>query len=185
MEVAEMADQAGVSRETAHRMLKEAGTMSWRQKQAWAAEVMALVPRGDFAQNEFRMFLQTYLYKALGSKPGDIPRSIEGVFARATETMRTTGGHRDFKPLADTKQLSALMWPTEPFEIIQRGSGPRATFQVRLGAAEVGPRRRTAEDVARDLKAAGGKRPAFIDRTGRECATRDGRRVGWDLIEEI
>jgi len=186
MEVAEMADQAGISRETAHRTLKEAGTMSWRQKQAWAAEVMALVPRGDFAQNEFRMFLQMYLYKALGSKPEDVPRSIDGVFARATETMRTVGGHPNFEPDVEAERLRALQWPTEPFEIVQRGTGGGgARFQVRSGAFVVAPWRRTAEDVAADLKAAGGTRPAFIDRTGPECVTQDGRRVGWDLLKEI
>jgi hypothetical protein len=166
-------------------MLKEAGTMSWRQKQAWAAEVMAVVPRGDFAQNEFRMFLQTYLYKALGSKPGDVPRSIEGVFARATDTVRTIAGQLAFEPEFDSERLSALRWPPELFEIIQRGAGSSATFQVRFGAQQAGPWRRTAEDVASDLKAAGGYRPAFIDRTGPECVTREGRRIGWDLLKEI
>ena len=159
--------------------------MSWRQKQAWAAEVMALVPRGDFEQNEFRMLLQTYLYKALGSRPEDVPRSIEGVLARATETMRTVGGRPDFEPGLDSERLRALHWPIEPFEIIQRGTGVRAMFQLRLGADEVGPWRSTAEDVARDLKAAGGSRPAFIDRTGPECATQAGHRLGWDLLKDI
>lgn len=159
--------------------------MSWRQKQAWAAGVMALVPRGDFAQNEFRMFLQMYLYKALGSKPEDVPRSIEGVFARATETVRTIGGHPNFEPDTDAERLRALQWPTDPFEIIQRGTGGSARFQVRFGAIGDGPWRRKAEDVAVDLKAAGGTRPAFIDRTGPECATQDGRRVGWDLLQEV
>lgn len=159
--------------------------MSWRQKQAWAAEVLALVPRGDFAQNEFRMFLQTYLYKALGSKPEDVPRSTEGVLARATETMRTIGGMPAFEPEFDSERVRALRWPTQPFEIVQRGTGRDASFQVRLGTVEVGPWRRTAEDVAGDLKSAGGSKPAFIDRTGPECVTQDGRRVGWDLLKEI
>jgi hypothetical protein len=185
MDVAEMAGQARVSRDTAHRILKEAGTMSWRQKQAWAAEVMELVPRGDFEQNEFRMFLQTYLYKALGSKPEDVPRSIEGVLARATETMRTIGGKPDFEPVVDSERLRSFHWPTEPFEIIQRGTGASAKFQIRLGALDVGPWRSTAEDVARDLKASGGNRPAFIDRTGPECVASDGRRVGWDILRDI
>lgn len=185
MDVAEMADQAGVSRDTAHRALKEAGTMSWRQKQAWAAEVMDLVPRGNFEQNEFRMVLQTYLYKALGSTPEDVPRSVDGVFDRATETMRTVGGQPDFRPVFDAERLRALRWPTEPFEIVQRGTGARARFQLRLGAVETNPWRQSAEEVARDLKAAGGGQPAFIDRTGPECSTQDGRRIGWDLLKDI
>src|SRR5437879_3924344 len=99
MEVADMATQAGISRDTAHVILKEGGIMSWKQKQAWAAEVMELVPRGDFSQNEFRMFVQMLLYKALGSNPQDVPRSVQGVFDAATETMRTTAGRPDFKPI--------------------------------------------------------------------------------------
>src|SRR5437867_4072314 len=47
MEVADMAEKAGISRDTAHRILKEAGTMSWKQKSAWADEVLKAVPRED------------------------------------------------------------------------------------------------------------------------------------------
>jgi hypothetical protein len=36
-----------------------------------------------------------------------------------------------------------------------------------------------------DLKAAGGSRPALIDRTGPECATQEERRIGWDLLKDI
>src|SRR5438876_5996454 len=71
MEVADMARRAGISRDTAHRILKEAGTMSWRQKQEWAAEVMALIPGGDYERNKFRMLVNQLLLKALGANPED------------------------------------------------------------------------------------------------------------------
>jgi hypothetical protein len=185
MEVADMSFQAGMSRDTAHAILKEGGIMSWKQKQAWAATVMELVPRGDFAQNEFRMFVQMDLYRALGSNPGDLPRSLAGVLDAATQTMRTVAGKPDFVPVIDAAQLGALEWPKEPFEIYQRGLGTRATFQVRQGGVKVGPWRSSAEGIARDLRAAGGERPAFIDRTGPECVTRDGRRIGWDVLRDL
>src|SRR5437016_1108069 len=66
MEVSDMARKAGISRETAHRILKEAGTMSWRQKREWANEVMTHIPGGDFEKNKFRMFVNMLLFKALG-----------------------------------------------------------------------------------------------------------------------
>jgi hypothetical protein len=78
-----------------------------------------------------------------------------------------------------------LQWPTDPFEITQHGIGTKARFQLRMGAHEVGPWRSTAEDIARDLKSAGGTKPAFIDRTGPECVTQDGRRVSWDVLKDI
>jgi hypothetical protein len=43
----------------------------------------------------------------------------------------------------------------------------------------------TAEEVARDLKQHGGMKPSHIDRTGPECVTGDGRRVGWDLLRDL
>jgi hypothetical protein len=185
MDVSEMAGVAGVSRDTVHRILKEAGTMSWRQKQAWATEVLALVPRGTFAQNQFRSLLQITLYRALGARGDDVPHTVEGVFAHAIESMRTIGGEPDFEPDIDSSRLSELRWPTEPFEIVQRGSRETASFQIRLGGFEVAPWRSSAEDIASDLNSAGGTRPAYIDRTGPECVTQDGRRIGWDLLSEL
>lgn len=185
IEVADMAEAAGVSRDTAHTILKEGGIMSWKQKQAWAAEVMALVPRGEFEQNEFRMFVQMHLYKALGSNPEGVPRSVDGVLAEATKTMRTTAGRPTFEPNYDADRLRTFVWPTQPFEVIQRGRGSAASFRVVQGGQHVAPWRSTAEEVARDLRAAGGDRPAFIDRTGTECVTRDGRRIGWDVLRDI
>lgn len=185
VEVADMAEAAGISRDTAHTILKEGGIMSWKKKQAWAAEVMTLVPRGEFEQNEFRMLVQMLLYKALGSKPESVPRSVDGVLAAATKAMRTTAGRPDFKPIYDSDRLRTLAWPTEPFEIIQRGTGTAASFRVVQGRRQVTPWRSTAEQVARDLKGAGGDRPAFIDRTGPECVTQDGRRIGWEVLRDV
>lgn len=185
MDVSEMAEAAGVSRDTVHRVLKDAGTMSWRQKQAWATEVLALVPRGTFEQNQFRSLLQIILYRALGAQGNDVPHTVEAVFAHAIESMRTIGGEPDFEPEIDSNRLSELTWPTEPFEIVQKGSGTTASFQIRRGGFEVGPWRSSAEEIASDLKSAGGTRPAYIDRTGVECVTRDGRRIDWDLLSRV
>lgn len=186
MDVADMAGEAGISRDTAHRILKEAGTMSWKQKQTWATEVLATVPRGDFAQNKFRMILQMNLYNALGSKPEDMPRSVEGIFARAADEMRKVGGEPDFEPRVDSQRLAELpSWPTEAYEIIQKGSGEGAIFQLRLHGVPLGDWRKTAEEIARDLKQHGGMRPTYIDRTGPECVTAVGRRVGWDLLKDL
>ena len=159
--------------------------MSWRQKQEWAADVMVLVPRGDHAQNEFRMILQTYLYRALGSNPGDVPQSLAAVIQLAVEAMRTIAGHPGFEPVVDSDGLHRLSWPTGPFEVIQRGIGPGAQFQLRRGGATISPWRSDALAIARDLRAAGGERPPFIDRTGPECATSDDRRISWDLLAEV
>jgi len=160
--------------------------MSWKQKQAWAAHVMEHVPRGDIEQNKFRAFVQMMLNKALGSNPEDVPRSVQGVLDAATEGMRTIAGRPNFKPtIIDAGRVRSMEWPRDPFEIFQRGSGAKATFQVRQGGVKIGPWRSSADEVARDLKDAGGDRPAFIDRAGPECITRDGRRIGWDVLRDI
>jgi hypothetical protein len=186
MDVADMADEAGISRDTAHRILKEAGTVSWKQKQSWATQVLATVPRGDFAQNKFRMMLQMDLYNALGSKPEDMPRSAEGIFARATEQVRTIGGEPNFEPRVDSQELANLPdWPTEAYEIIQRSTGPEARFQLRLHGVPREDWRSTVEEVARDLRKHGGIEPTYIDRTGPEGTTSDGRRVGWELLKDF
>lgn len=132
------------------------------------------------------MILQMDLYNALGSKPEDMPRSAEGIFARATEQMRTIGVEPDFTPKVDSQRLTELPdWPTEAFEIVQRGNATEARFQLRLHGVPLGGWRTTAEDVARELKAAGGSKPTYIDRTGPECVTEDGQRVGWDLLSDL
>ena len=84
--------------------------MSWRQKQEWAAEVMARIPGGDYERNEFRMFVNMLLLKALGSHPEDVAQSVEGVLAAAAEAMRTHGHAPDFEPTYDP-ELLRFAWP--------------------------------------------------------------------------
>jgi predicted DNA-binding protein (UPF0251 family) len=112
MQVAEMARKAGISRDTAHRTLKEAGEMSWKQKQAWASDIMARIPGGEYDKNEFRMFVNMLLLKALGKNPEGLPQSVKGVLDEATKTMRTIGGKPGFKPDYDPVILS-FSWPGE------------------------------------------------------------------------
>ena len=184
MEVADMAASAGVSRDTVHATLKEGGIMSWKQKQAWASQIMEHAPRDTFEQNQFRMVLQVLLYKALGSNPGEVPRSVTGVFEAAVAVIRKD--YPNFSPKVDKPdQLASYAWPLEPFEIFQRGAGQTASFQLRQNGTALAPWRKTADQVARDLKAVGGERPAFIDRTGRECVTSDKRRIGWDVLRDV
>jgi hypothetical protein len=110
MGVADMARRAQISRDTAHRILKEAGVMTWKDKQEWAAKVMAHIKKGSYERNEFRMFVNMLLLKALGSKPEGVPQSVEGVLREATETMKTIGGHPGFEPEFDPDVLR-LAWP--------------------------------------------------------------------------
>ena len=110
LEVAEMARNAQISRDTAHRILKEAGVLSWREKRDWASQVLMHIPKGGYERNKFRMFVNMLLLKALGSNPEDVPQSVEGVLAAATEAMRTTAGHPDFEPEFDRAVLH-LAWP--------------------------------------------------------------------------
>jgi hypothetical protein len=187
MEVADMANQAGISRDTAHRILRDAGTMSWNQKRAWADEVVKGIPpnKSDIGQQIFRSAVEMSLYSALGSRKDDVPHSLEAIFEQATKTVRD-GGRPDFTPHLDTERLAELPpWPVEPFEIVQKGVGETATFQLRLRGIELDPWRHTAGEVARDLKRRGGNKPTYIDRTGPECATPDGRRVGWMLLKDL
>jgi hypothetical protein len=109
MEVTEMARRARISRDAAHRTLKEAGAVSWKQKQAWAAEVMAHIDGRTHEQRMFRMFVNMLLLKALGSKPEDLPQSVAGVLARATDSM-IDGGHPHFKPEYKPEVLR-MAWP--------------------------------------------------------------------------
>lgn len=112
MQVAYMAQQAGVSRDTAHRIIREGGdTMSWKQKQDWASQIMALIPRGTYERNEYRMFVNALLMKALGRNPEGVPRSVKGVLDHATETMRTIGKKPEFQPEYDLAILD-FAWPS-------------------------------------------------------------------------
>ncbi len=113
MQVAEMARKAAISRDTAHRILKETGEMTWKQKQAWASEVMDRIPGGDYEKNKFRMFVNMLLLKALGKNPEGLPQSVKGVLDEATETMKTIGGNARFKPEYDPVILT-FRWPGEP-----------------------------------------------------------------------
>ena len=184
MEVSEMSKQAGISRDTAHRIIREAGTMSWKQKREWAHSVLDAIPRdkNDIDQQLFRSHVETSLYSALGSQRDEVPPSLGAIFKLAADSISAHRG-RDFVPRIDKDQLAGLpSWPVEPFEIVQRGAGSTATFQLRQHGVELAPPRMTAEEVARDLRQHGGKKPSYIDRTGPECVTADGRRVGWDVL---
>jgi hypothetical protein len=109
MQVAEMARKGAISRDTAHRILKEAGEMSWKQKEAWAGEARARIPRGDHDQNEFRALFNMTLLKALGKNPEGVPQSVAGVIEVATRAIRTAGA-APFEPEYDCELLS-LGWP--------------------------------------------------------------------------
>lgn len=114
MQVADMARKAQISRDTAHRALKDTlqktGEMTWRDKQAWAGEVMAHIPGGDHEKNEFRMFVNMLLLKALGKNPEGLPQSVKGLLDEATRDMKTIAGKPDFKPEYDPVILT-LPWP--------------------------------------------------------------------------
>lgn len=109
MQVAEMARKGAISRDTAHRILKEAGEMSWKQKEAWAGEARARIPRGDLEQNEFRALFNMTLLKALGKNPEGVPQSVAGVIDVATRAIRTAGS-ASFEPQYD-RELLSLSWP--------------------------------------------------------------------------
>ena len=70
MEVSEMSNLAGVSRDTAHRIIREAGAVSWKDKQGWTRDVLAAIPRdrGNIDQQMFRSLVEIELLSALGSK---------------------------------------------------------------------------------------------------------------------
>jgi hypothetical protein len=187
MEVSEMARHAGVTRDTAHRILREAGTMSWKEKREWAHAVLETIEsnRQDIDQQIFRSLVQTSLYSALGSQRDEVPPSLDAIFDSAIETISANRG-KPFKPHINRSQLAQLPgWPVEPFEIIQRGTGRLARFQLRQHGAGLAPERATLEDVARDLKEQGGAKPTYIDRTGPECVAVDGRRLSWDLLKDV
>ena len=73
-----MSQQAGISRDTAHRIIREAGTMSWKQKREWAHAVLDAIPRDkrDIDQQLFRSHVETSLYSALGSQRDEVPPSL-------------------------------------------------------------------------------------------------------------
>jgi hypothetical protein len=114
MQVADMARKAQISRDTAHRALnqtlKETGEMTWKEKQAWASEVMAHIPGGDHERNEFRMFVNMLLLKALGKNHEGLPQSVKGLLDEAARDMKTIAGRPNFKPEYDPVVLT-LPWP--------------------------------------------------------------------------
>jgi hypothetical protein len=110
MEVAHMATSAGISRDTAHRTLKDAGSLSWKRKQDFAAEAMRHIKAGTFQRNKFRMLVNMLLLKALGRNPENVPRSVAGVIDFAANEMR-----RDdpgFIPEFD-EQILLIPWPVD------------------------------------------------------------------------
>jgi DNA-binding phage protein len=109
--VTEMARKGRVSRDTAHRTLKEGGGMTWKAKEAWAGEIMARIPGGDRDRNDFRMYVNMFLLKALGANPEGLPQSVKGVLDEAAEAMRTIGGRPAFDPEYD-QAIRDLPWPT-------------------------------------------------------------------------
>lgn len=109
MQVAEMSRKGAISRDTAHRILKEAGEMSWKQKETWAGEVRAKIPRGDHEQNEFRALVNMTLLKALGKNPEGLPQSVAGVIEVATGAIRKAGAS-SFEPQYD-HEIVTLSWP--------------------------------------------------------------------------
>jgi hypothetical protein len=112
LDVAAMASQAGISRDKAHRILKEAGLVPWRQKQKWAAEVLKHIPRGGYEQNLYRAMVNMILLNALGARPDeDVQQSIDGVLEAAVQSMKDNG-HPNFVPTyTDEAVLRALAWP--------------------------------------------------------------------------
>lgn len=146
MQVADMARKAQISRDTAHRALretfKETGEMTWRQKQAWASEVMAHIPGGDHEKNEFRMFVNMLLLKALGKNHEGLPQSVKGLLEEATRDMKTVAGKPNFKPEYDPVILT-LAWPgASSGRAAGRTRRRRASAQD--AATEAGPRRNAA-----------------------------------------
>ena len=187
MEVSEMSNLAGISRDTANRIIREAGAVSWKEKQAWAHGVLEAIPkdRGDINQQMFRSLVEIELYSALGTKRDSVPPVLNDIFERVASTIRAETGP-SFVPRVDQKRLSALReWPEERFEIVQLGAGASLRYQLRLNGVDVEPPRTSAEDVARDLLRHGGKKPTYIDRTGPACMLPDGRRISWDVLKDL
>jgi hypothetical protein len=187
MEVVDMSKQAGISRDTTHRILREAGTMSWNQKREWAHEVLDAIPRDkrDIDQQLFRSHVETSLYSALGSQRDEVSPSLDAIFKSAADSISEFRCQKFVPRINDDLLARIPSWPVEPFEIVQRGTGDTATFQLQQHGVELAPQRTTAKEVARDLKQHGGKKPTYIDRTGPECVTPDGQRIGWDLLKKL
>ena len=79
--------------------------MSWPQKQRWASGILDRIPGGTYEQNQFRMFVNMLLLKALGSNPEGVPQSVAGVLELATKDVRRVGKHPDFQVNFDPKLL--------------------------------------------------------------------------------
>lgn len=107
--VAEMSRKGRISRDTSHRILKEAGEMTWKQKEAWASDVLGMIPRGDHDQNQFRALANMTLLKALGKNPEGLPRSVSGVLDHAANVMKASGSP-SFEPEYDPT-LPSVAWP--------------------------------------------------------------------------
>ncbi len=182
-----MSNLAGVSRDTAHRIIREAGAVSWKDKQGWTRDVLAAIPRdrGNIDQQMFRSLVEIELLSALGSKQDAVPPSLGDIFKRATISVRERGS-TSFVPAIDEAGLAQLAeWPVEPFEIVQLGTGELARFQLQQQGIALAPVRETPLEVARDLLQYGGKKPTYLDRTGPECVMPDGRRVSWGLLNDL
>jgi hypothetical protein len=166
MQVADMARKAQISRDTAHRALKETlketGEMTWKEKQAWAGEVMAHIPGGDHEKNEFRMFVNMLLLKALGKNPEGLPQSVEGLLDEATRDMKTIAGKPNFKPEYDPVIL-ALPWPgAANRQTGGRARRPRGSTQDAAREAEPDRERSSSLHPARPAHLSCSKRPHVV-----------------------
>jgi hypothetical protein len=145
MQVADMARKAQISRDTAHRALnqtlRETGQMTWKEKQAWASEVMAHIPGGDHEKNEFRMFVNMLLLKALGKNPEGLPQSVKGLLDEATKDMKKVAGKPNFKPEYDPVILT-FAWPgaSSPRGAV-RARRPRTSSQDTAAARHISTKR--------------------------------------------
>ncbi|HJU37460.1 MAG TPA: hypothetical protein VJ716_08600 [Gaiellaceae bacterium] len=169
MQVADMARKAQISRDTAHRVLnrtlRETGEMTWKEKQAWASEVMAHIPGGDHERNEFRMFVNMLLLKALGKNPEGLPQSVKGLLDEATRDMKTIAGKPNFNPEYDPVILT-LPWPGAS----SRRPGARARRRrapARDSAADALPGRERRRRPARPFEGLSSTRPPVAATTHR------------------
>ncbi|HEX4520297.1 MAG TPA: hypothetical protein VH063_12020 [Gaiellaceae bacterium] len=109
LSAADLADAAGLSRDTVYRTIKEESQMTWKDRQAWATALLREIRRGDFEDNQYRMIVNGMLMKALGKDPGDVPRSVAGILDEATRMMRELG-KPGFEPRYD-QAIRATPWP--------------------------------------------------------------------------
>lgn len=62
---------------------------------------LALIPKGDLAQNTFRMVFQMWRMNSLGSNPEFPSDDLRSVFERAKQSVRAT--RPDFEPRHDPR----------------------------------------------------------------------------------